>query len=62
MKQAKPCPRCKEAHGWFEKRVITGTQFFMPDGDISHFNDESSRGGRRKYCAQCSRDITKLIQ
>lgn len=61
MRQGKPCPKCGVANGWFEKRILTGSQFFYPDGSPSHYYDEYSRGGKRKYCFNCGKDITKCI-
>ena len=61
-KQVKPCPRCKAILGWFENRVLYGDQFFDADGSASHFSDKGvSRGGRRKYCYECERDITTCV-
>lgn len=60
-KQVKPCPKCKKVLGWREKRVIRGDQYFDADGTPSHFVDSTGRGGVRKYCYECDRDITKCI-
>jgi len=62
MKQIKPCPWCGNKSGWFEKHVTSGQQYFYADGQPSHFCDEYTRGGKRKYCADCNRDITSIIK
>lgn len=64
-KQTAPCPGCKEAVGWWEKRVTSWAQYYMANGKVSHASDNldsNGRGGRRKFCYNCNRDITKLIQ
>lgn len=60
--QIAPC-RCGKLAGWFEKRIVAYEQFYLPDGEASHASDIllAHRGGVRKYCFECNRDITKLI-
>jgi hypothetical protein len=63
MTQTKPCPQCKEAHGWWERRQQSYKQYYVANGDPSHASDGEGvgRGGRRKYCYECNRDITDCV-
>ena len=61
MRQIKNCPNCNATYGWFEKRVHYGNQYYEEDGQASHFDEGNTTGGKRKFCAQCSKDITSLI-
>ena len=63
-RQTSECPHCKEAHGWFEKRQHSFEQYYTRLGDPCFAEDSSSslgRGGIRKYCFECQRDITKCV-
>lgn len=61
LKQVKPCPKCENIVGWYEKRVHAYDQYFHPDGEPSHAADGDSRGGKQKFCYNCNRNITKCI-
>lgn len=63
MNQTAPCPKCKAFNGWFEKRVQSYRQYFDLNGNATHATDEGfNRGGKRKYCSECGREITDLIK
>lgn len=64
MKQIAPCPRCGFNHGWFERRIKSYQQHFQSDGEVSHASDGNyiRRGGKRKYCCECSKDITEIVK
>jgi len=61
--QLHDCPKCKTKHGWWEKRQQSYEQYYLPDGTSSHATDGNSvgRGGVRKFCFECNRDISDLI-
>ena len=53
------CPKCGDA-GYFEKRICKYEQYFYANGSVMDASDiETIRGGERKFCAKCYRDITK---
>ncbi len=56
------CPKCKGTMGYYEKIIMSYQQYFTFNGDID-FASENTRikGGKRKYCAECDRDITIFI-
>lgn len=57
------CPKCGGATGYFIGVVISYTQSCYWDGDAyaSDENPASARGGKRKYCSDCRKDITKYV-
>lgn len=61
--QTQDCPTCKAKYGWWEKRQQSYGQYFLPNGVASHATDGHGvgRGGRRKYCYECNRDITACV-
>lgn len=63
QEQIAPC-KCGHHAGWFEKRCVSYEQYFDETGEATHASDilAASRGGVRKYCCECSRDITRLIK
>lgn len=63
LQQLAPCPKCGSKSGWYEKRICKYIQFFEPNGD-SHDagNMERVRGGDRRFCMSCSKDITHQVQ
>lgn len=63
MTQNLPCPRCQDYFGWYEKIVMSYQQYYHKDGTPSHAVDTGTgRGGKRKFCYECSLDITDLIK
>ena len=60
MRQIKPCV-CGNWSGWFEKRVTQRLQFFDENGGAWASEGLNERGGKRKYCPDCKRDITHLV-
>jgi hypothetical protein len=49
--------------GWYEKRVCKYTQIFEADGKPFDAGDMTRvRGGDRRYCNECNRDITEQVQ
>lgn len=62
LQQVAPCPKCGASNGWFEKRVCKYTQIFEADGEaFDATNMERVRGGDRRYCNHCERDITEQV-
>jgi hypothetical protein len=63
FKQVENCPRCGERTGWYEKRICKYIQLFAAEGEaVDASNMERVRGGDRRYCASCHKDITGQIQ
>lgn len=63
LQQVAPCPRCGHLGGWYEKRVCKYTQIFEADGEAFDATDMTRvRGGDRRYCNECNRDITEQVQ
>ncbi|MDU4254568.1 hypothetical protein [Pseudomonas sp.] len=63
LQQVASCPRCNLLSGWYEKRVCKYRQIFDPDGTpFDTSNMERISGGARRYCIECDRDITELVQ
>lgn len=61
--ELKECPYCNDKCGYYENLVMSYTQFYTfdhePDG-----SDQTGicRGGKRIYCINCHRDLTKKIK
>lgn len=62
-KQLAVCPRCNDMHGWYEKRQQSYQQYFDASSNATHAADGggNGRGGKRKYCSECGKDITDRI-
>lgn len=63
--QTKPCPKCKEICGWWEKINTSYHQYYTPDGNGDFVDDQTSgygRGGKVKFCFQCNKIITDRIE
>lgn len=60
--QIKDCPHCKAKHGWYEKLRQAYDQYYAPLGTASHCVEQNTHGGKRKYCAECCRDITQCVE
>ncbi len=55
------CPKCGCDGGYYEKRIQYGEQYFDWDGTPCHYVEQQTYGGKRTYCADCGKDITKAI-
>lgn len=57
--------RCGKIHGWWERRVQNYRLVFHADGTFADAagldEDTYERGGVRKFCAECDRDITDRV-
>lgn len=63
LRQVAPCPKCGALDGWFEKRVCKYNQIYEASGEVfDATNMERIRGGERKFCNSCDRDITEQVQ
>lgn len=63
LQQVAPCPKCGALDGWYEKRVCKYTQIFEANGEAFDASDMTRvRGGDRRYCNGCDRDITEQVQ
>ncbi len=63
LEQVSPCRKCNSLSGWYEKRICKYTQIFEANGDaFDACNMVRVRGGDRRFCVQCHRDITDLVQ
>jgi hypothetical protein len=63
LRQVDACPKCGAMEGWLEKRICKYTQIFEADGEpFDAVGMTRVRGGDRKYCAQCSADITSCVR
>lgn len=63
LNQVAPCPRCGALDGWYEKRVCKYVQMFDAEGEpYDATNMERVRGGDRRYCMGCQKDITAQVQ
>ena len=57
------CPFCKSTDGYYDKNITAFTQYFnfahepIVASEIRHV-----KGGKRKYCTSCDKDITILIK
>ena len=61
--QIAPCTKCGGTHGWYEKLICKYDQFYGPDGQASDASTiQRVRGGDRRFCVNCSRDITEIVQ
>lgn len=55
------CPKCGSADGFYHKTIYTHTQYIGFDGEPSDCNVEFVRGGTKKYCCHCEKDITNFV-
>lgn len=63
MQQVAPCSKCGSHQGWYEKRVCKYLQFFEANGAVYDAGTmERVRGGERRFCMGCNRDITNEIK
>ena len=60
MRQLKPC-LCGCREGWYEKRLTQREQYYDENGIAWNSIELNERGGKRKYCSSCGRDITRRI-
>ncbi len=61
FRQVKAC-KCGHLAGWYERVVYSATLILTPEGMSDACEYTHCRGGKRKYCLECKRDITHLIQ
>lgn len=56
------CPKCNLDTGYYIKYIVSMKQCYtfkhVPDG---FFEELPHRGGTRKYCQECNKDITKHV-
>lgn len=63
VQQVSPCSRCGCHQGWYEKRVCKYIQFFEANGEpFDAGNMERVRGGQRRFCMGCNKDITDQLK
>lgn len=63
LQQVNPCSKCGAHDGWLEKRICKYTQIFEADGDVfDSVGMTRVRGGDRRYCNGCNKDITEEIK
>ena len=60
-RQIKKCS-CGRKDGWCEHLVHSGLQYYDENGFVLSWEGTTTRGGKRKYCMQCDRDITRLVR
>jgi len=61
--QVEPCPKCGGRHGWYEKLICKYEQHYSADGIADEASTiERVRGGERRYCLNCQKDITDQIK
>lgn len=57
------CPKCNSVYGYQEEVILKTTEYFDFDGVCQgHSELYYVRGGKRKYCASCLKDITKYVE
>ena len=61
IKQLVDCQKCGSRCGWYERVVHSGEQYYNENGSADCWEGQRSRGGKKKYCAQCGADITNKI-
>lgn len=55
------CPKCGGSSGYYHKYIQSHTQFIGFDGKSLDNSAEVVRGGTKKYCTDCERDITQFV-
>jgi hypothetical protein len=57
------CPFCGSPDGYYDKNIVSYLQYFDFEGNpVLASENNHIKGGKRKYCADCERDITKDIE
>ena len=57
------CPKCHGVNGYVERVVMSGSDHFDFSGEKVGLGDiKYVQGGKRKYCADCNKDITKFVK
>ena len=55
------CPYCNGVSGYYQKMILYYTQYTLWDGTPENATDSSGDGGKRIYCTDCGRDVTKYF-
>jgi hypothetical protein len=56
------CPHCGSDEGYFKKALVSETCSYDFSGNGYDSVKTVIRGGNKKYCLDCKRDITKFLQ
>lgn len=56
------CPKCGGESGYYHKYIQSHTQFITFDGKCLDNHAEYMRGGTRKHCMNCEKDITEFVK
>ena len=56
------CPKCGGEDGYFERLIMHGEQHHTWDGNEVDWAQGNTYGGKRKYCADCGKDVTKFVE
>jgi hypothetical protein len=62
MRPTHKCPHCGTSHGYLERWVASVTQWRDFNGQPVDALVTPQRGGGRKFCAYCKRDITVCVE
>ena len=55
------CPKCGSADGFYHKAIYAHTQFIGFDNKPTDCHIEFVRGGTKKHCSNCEKDITDFV-
>ncbi len=62
MAEITKCPKCGSELGYYENLILAIEQQYDWHGNPVNANDKGVRGGRRKYCTECRKDVTNFLQ
>ena len=55
------CPRCGGDGGFILKKTMCYEHWFDWSGAAVSYEGTNGQGGKRKYCADCRKDITAFV-
>lgn len=62
MSNPDKCPKCGSGYGYYENPILALEQLYNWDGSPIDANDRGRvRGGKRKFCCECKKDVTKYF-
>lgn len=58
------CPWCKNSHTYYDKNIVRYDQHYLFKNNDPEMSSEQThiRGGKKFFCGECHKEITKYIK